>query len=234
MVVLLLALAGSAKGSFIKSLSPTNWARPTSAGQANTDSTTYQTWTGFTSPAGPNAATAVFNPKGTPNVVDAAAPGDGAFNIGTDIYSFSASINPVVTIPVYGTAGHLEDVLVQAQSYGADINTADLLVTYTDLSGSHTVGANTLDGYSYNQLYTSTADVGFGLADTVDHAWTFVVPDTTSLTIDFGWDAVSSALQALSVDTHSAAVPEPISMGLMLLGGSVLLGRARPSARFGK
>ncbi|MGD9720095.1 MAG: hypothetical protein AB7O59_02635 [Pirellulales bacterium] len=188
-----------------------SWTRPASDGQAAGDLTTYQRWNVFTTTTGPNAPdVAEINPIGVANAYDAANATSGSFvTSGGNIYSFAAVINPVAVVPGYGV-GQPTDFLVQLITQGSEIDVNDLTLDGTLVS--------TLSNYSYTELSRVSLG-GFG-GFAIEHAWTFTAPvDLSSFQLDWGWGVSSSSLDVMSVDTHTAIVPEPASCGLALVGG---------------
>jgi hypothetical protein len=154
---------------------------------------------------------------------DSTTPADGAFQAGTDVYSFGGVITPVVVVPGYNQAGSALSVSVEVQSFGSLIDTKALTATYTDPGGNARLFlVSDLPSFSYSEAYNDGGSDfgGFGTAFTIDNLWTFTLPqDTANLTLTLGWGVTSSALQAISVDTHASPVPEPSTVALGLLGG---------------
>ncbi|MGC4030844.1 MAG: hypothetical protein QM754_03720 [Tepidisphaeraceae bacterium] len=120
-----LAVIGLAAVSVASQAFAVTFPAPSFFGQADT---TFQQWEGFSSVAGPNAATSVTNTAGTPNYRDSTAATDGAFLIGTPplgrIYSFSAVVNPEVTVPTPTLADGVTDIVLQTQTLGNGLNAA--------------------------------------------------------------------------------------------------------------
>ncbi len=225
----LLMLEGNARASSFVVTSTPSWSTGSNV--------TSQTWTSMiTGSSAPSSvgtgvqATTYSNSNGTPVWYDATAPGDGVFNAGGgDAYSFAASINPVAVIPGSNITGNELKVFAEVQTFGGQIDTSDITATYTDPSGqSHTITGTGSGGFSYTQAYNDggTDFGGFGTAYTIDGVWQITLPqDTTSLSLSWGWDTPSSALQAMSVFTQSvAAVPEPSSAWLAIAGGLAMAG----------
>ncbi|MEX2112060.1 MAG: PEP-CTERM sorting domain-containing protein [Pirellulales bacterium] len=206
-VVLVAALATTTQAAFVNP----SWTRPVDDTQAATDQTTYQSWNVFTSTTGPNAPdVAEINPNGTANAYDSSSAASGSFvTSGGNIYSFTAvSIEPRAIVPGFAT-GELTNSLVQVLVQGSLIDVDDLT-----LDG---VSVSTLADYSYTEL-SSTPLGGFGGA-AVEHAWTFTAPaDLASFQLDWGWNAESASLDRISIDTQVAAVPEPATWALALVG----------------
>src|SRR5262249_18373453 len=124
------------------------------------------------------------------------------------------------------------NVLAQVQYFGGDIDLNDLLVTYTDASNvQQTVQASTLPGYSVTQNFLSSSNTPFGPADQDDYQWTFTVPNTSPIQLNWGWNAISSALQDIAVDTQSVPVPEPKAVALLGFTSLLLLNRKKRSLR---
>ncbi|HEY4312439.1 MAG TPA: PEP-CTERM sorting domain-containing protein [Pirellulales bacterium] len=219
------------------------WGRPTTNAQATANLSTYQEWNSMSPTASvptsgsPLAAPTLLNPNAggsvQPVFYDSTAPGDGAFQAGTDIYSFSGVLTPVVVIPGYNQAGHNLRVSIEVQSFGSLIDPTNLTATYTDPGGNaHSFQVNTLPSYAYSQAFNDGGSDfgGLGTAYTVDNLWTFTLPqDTSSLTLTLGWGVTSAAIEAVSVDTHASAVPEPSTVALSLMAGlgSVVLWNVR-------
>jgi hypothetical protein len=223
--IIALALAHSAWASFVNPVSP-SWA-----GGPNS---TMQSWNIMTGTAGgtvPTAGTPLnaqtsVNANGFASWYDAAAPGDGSFNAGGDVYSFSGVLNPVATIPSFNIAGNRLKVFTEIQYFGGIISDA-LTATYQDHEGnSHAILASTLPDYQFNTVYTDGGNSfgGFGLAYKNDVTWEFTLPqDTASLQLSWGWGVTSSALQGMSVYTQSVVVPEPSTMFLAGIGFVLLI-----------
>ncbi len=204
------------------------WGRPADDVAAAAAGTTYQEWNAMSptstvpSQAIPLAAPTLVNPNASgdtqPFFYDSSTPGDGGFQAGTDIYSFSGVLTPVVVIPGYNLVGNQLSVSVEVQSFGGLIDTNDLTASYTDPEGkAHSILVSGLPSFSYSEAYNDGgSDNGFGTAYVVDNLWTFTLPqDTASLTLTWGWGVTSAAVQAVSVDTHSVPEPSSIVLGLM-------------------
>ncbi len=224
------------------------WGRPGSDAAASAALTTYQEWDAM-SPAAtvpsvdsPLAAPLVFNPNASgptqPVWYDSSSPSDGAFAAGTDVYSFGGVITPVAVIPGYNLPGHVLNVSVEVQTFGANIDTSGLTASYRDPGGNpHTVSVSSLPSFAYSQVYNDGGSNfgGFGTAYLIDNLWTFTLPqDTASLQLGWSWGVTSSAIQALSVDTQSVAVPEPdgIVLGSLAAIGSIVFVSRRGGQRW--
>ncbi|HEY1686933.1 MAG TPA: PEP-CTERM sorting domain-containing protein [Tepidisphaeraceae bacterium] len=216
-----------------------SWTRPTDSTQADSSLTTYEEWDGFAvqtatnDPTGPSAFDASLS---VPTAGDSTAAADDSFIIpnGTasnsyytnasvgDIYSASqtTTIAPQINVPGYGIAGNQVNMQIEVQWYGAPIDANDLTV--------NGVPASNLANYSHSQVYNDGGNnIGFGFAYVADELWTFSLPDTTSLQLNFGWDALDSAIEVASVDTQSVVTaPEPASLGLLGIA-AVMLPRRR-------
>lgn len=194
----------------------------------------------------PATADTSTNSNGTAVWYDEAVATDGDINAGGDAYSFSGVLNPVAVVPGFNVSGNQLKVLVEVQFFGGTIDTgapagsADpgpndpgdptaLTATYTDPSGTMHVNVpvNSLPGFSYNEVYNDGGSDfgGFGIAYQIDGVWEFTLPqDTSSLELSWDWGAVSSALQDMTIYTESvAAVPEPCSLWLAILGLSAVV-----------
>lgn len=221
-----------------------SWTRPTSASNAASSLAAYAEWDGFAVSSATNAPTGnsyfSSNLTSIPRAGDSSSSTSGSFIIanGTannayysnastgDIYSFSGVIKPQITMPTYNVAGNHLNVLVQVEQDGQQIDTSQLTV--------NGILASTLPNYGVTETYTDGGtQSGFGTAYTNDYAWTFTLPDDpSSLELDFGWGVTSSALTSAVIDTQSSSspVPEPVSVGLMIVPAFMLLGRRRSVA----
>ncbi len=194
------------------------------------------------------------NPHGTPNAWDRHAPnlGQPGFNppnpssqsfltSGGNIYSFSDVIQPAAAIPTEGIAGNLLNVMVQVKSLGMDIllldnQTVDYYlpgattpigsVTFPAALSANGVSVRDLPNFTYTELYRGEDESGFGGAP-VEHLWTFTIPDTGNLELQWAWGGVSSSWDMLSVDTISVPVPEPSTWLLTIIGSASVLIAAR-------
>ncbi|HVU89139.1 MAG TPA: PEP-CTERM sorting domain-containing protein [Pirellulales bacterium] len=214
------------------------WGRPANNAAASAAATTYQEWNalasaGVPTSASPQTAPTLVNPNAggstQPVFYDDGYPADGAFPAGTDIYSFSGVLNPVVTIPGYDISGNQLKVQVEVQSFGSLIDASDLTASYTDpLGNAHSILVSTLPSFvSFEAYNDGGSNNGFGTAYTVDNLWLFTLPqDTANLTLSWGWGVTSAAIQAVSVDTHSVPEPSTIVLGLMA-AAAVLWGKTR-------
>ncbi len=233
-IAILLSIMGNAQADFIVPVSP-SWA-----GEPNTTS---QSWSAMSpdlatvpGPTTPASADGGTNSKGTAVWYDASAPigasiNDDAFACcnptggGPDVYSFDGILTPTAVVPGYNIAGNSLNVFVEVQSFGGGIDTTSanaLIATYQDPGGnSHTIAVSSS---AHSTAYSGSEDVGFGLADQVDHVWEFTLPnDTGSLKLSLGWGVTSAAIQGLAVFTQSftpnaAQTPEPGSLFLAGLG----------------
>lgn len=210
------------------------WGRPADNSAASSALSTYQEWNSVSpTPSVPTsasrlAAQTLVNPNANaqnPSVwYDSSAPADGAFAAGTDVYSFSGALNPVAIVAGYNVSGNALKVSAEIQTFGSLINVNSLTAVYTDPQGNaHSIAVSSLPSYSYAEAYNDggTDFGGMGIAYLVDHLWTFTLPqDTASLQLTWGFGIPSAALQALSVDTQSVAVPEPASIVLLGLAGA--------------
>jgi hypothetical protein len=195
-MVLALTIVGLPGPASAAVIEPTLWTRPTTAGQASTDLTSYQKWDVFTSVAANAPDVAAINPNGTADAFDSNQPASGGFLTGGgNIYSFSGVIQPRSIVPSFALgASHDLEMLVQVASLGASIDTSGLTV--------NGVLASTLSDYSYTEI-SSTELGGLG-GYRVEHAWSFVLSgDPASVTLDWAWGASSASLDVLSIDTHA-------------------------------
>jgi hypothetical protein len=199
------------------------WTVPTTNAQATATGTTYQEWDNFIPPGGPNAPDiGNVNPNGTPNAYDSSSATSGGFNTGGNIYSFSGVITPRAIVPTSNLAGHYLNVLVQVQSRGSTIVTADteLLAALT----ANGVSVTTLPGFSHTETVASSLGAQ---GNVMNEIWTFQLPaDPATLQLDWAWGVTSASLDVIRVDTQSVSVPEPATIlsaaiaavGLGLLG----------------
>ncbi|HEY4308766.1 MAG TPA: PEP-CTERM sorting domain-containing protein [Pirellulales bacterium] len=205
----LLLLASSAQAATL--------VAPAFFGQPNT---TYQEWDGFSTTTGPNPATNVNNPYGTPNWFDTTAATDGAFVIGTPpaahIYSFSGVLNLEVDVPTPTLGpGAMTTIVLQAEALGDPLSQSLFGVSYAGLVGGP------LQPTHITEVNEGAASGGFGGGDFYYLVEWDNVPAASSYAITYSPGDVSSSQLSARVDT-STAVPEPGSLLLAGLGGLAL------------
>ncbi|HEY4313398.1 MAG TPA: dockerin type I domain-containing protein [Pirellulales bacterium] len=170
---------------------------PSFFGQANT---TYQEWDGFTSPTGPNPATHVNNPYGTPTWVDTTANTDDAFIIGTPpaahIYSFDAILNLQATVPAPTlSSGATTTIVFQAEVLGSALDQTLFGVSLAGLMGSP------LQPTQITQVDEGVASGGFGGGDFYYRVEWDNVPAASSYTLTYVAGDTSSSQVSARIDT---------------------------------
>ena len=210
-------------------VTPSDWVRPSSDAGATASLTTYQEWNSFTSPAGPNDPdVAEVNPNaGTgpnpskANLYDTSGasfvPGSG------NIYSPSAATLLDADVPSFGLgATHTTAVLFQVRTLGSELDYDSVRLTYNDGTANRTI---TYDGD--REELARAALGGFG-GSQVDSLFRFEVPFSPA-TFKIEFDAAGSSMSTdrVAVDTFTAAVPEPASLGVAAAAGLLLVRRRR-------
>ena len=180
---------------------------PAFFGQPNT---TYQEWDGFTSPTGPNPATHVDNPYGTPNWLDTTAASDGAFSIGTPpaahIYSFGGILNLQVTVPTPTlSAGATTTLVLQAEVFGSPLSPALFGVSYAGLVGNPILPTH------ITEVNEGTLSGGFGGTDYYYLVEWNNLPAAASYSVNYSPGDTSSSQLSARVDTLTTAPPASLA-----------------------
>jgi len=176
---------------------------PSFFGQPNT---TYQEWDGFTSPTGPNPATHVNNPYGTPNWLDTTATTDGAFIIGpppsSHIYSFGGVLNLLVTVPTPTlSAGATTTLVLQAEVLGSPLSHSLFGVSYAGLVGDPILPTH------ITEVNEGELSGGFGGADYYYLVEWDSLPAAASYSVTYSPGETSSSQYSARVDTLTVAPP---------------------------
>jgi hypothetical protein len=222
--IVLLGIFQTAEAAFV---TPTEWTRPATDAEAQTERTTFQEWNVFASPAGPNDPdVAEINPNaGIGYLFDTS--GGSFVTGGGNIYSPSAVLSLDADIPSYGLgAGYGTTVLFQLRSLGNEADYDTVRLTYEDGDGT----AQTISALSRQELERIQLG-GFG-GSQVDSLFVFDVPfSPESFKIEFDAAGTSLSVDRVAVDTFSSVVPEPTgAMGLLIAAG-LLSARVRRRPR---
>jgi hypothetical protein len=140
----------------------------------------------------------------------------GAFLTGTfNIYNMSAT--PSTFTLSDSTPFTLGTVLLQTYVQGAELNYGGISLNYTDGSGSHSVAP-----VLFGELSRTTVGLG-GVA--YFWQWDLSALSITDYTLSFAATGPHASFDAMTLDTsiQFAAVPEPTTAALGLLGGMSLL-----------
>ncbi|MGF1634470.1 MAG: PEP-CTERM sorting domain-containing protein [Phycisphaerae bacterium] len=227
----LLAVSAASAGTAAAAVPPTLWT-PGDAGS------TFQAWDVFASTLGPNAPDAgLFNPNDDAadpldlNAFDANAPGNGAFLVGGNIYSFQGIVSPVADVPGYGGAFASSDfttVLVNLTTRGSvpDFDTLQLTADGqpVPLTGQVVLTASTpLGGFGGSE---NSYWMQFNFAGSFEALRLAVTAGESSMSLaGLRIDTLTSDTQV--VEAAPPAVPEPGSLALTMLAGPMLLRRRR-------
>lgn len=223
-----LMFAAGARADFA---TPTDWTRPTDDANAQANLTTYQEWNVFTSPGGPNNPdVGEVNPNPGVSVPNASkanfydTSGQSFVTGGGNIYSPTAVTLLHADVPSYGLgAGFNTFVEFQLRSLGAEADYNTVRVTYSD-GTDHTVFAA-----SRTEL-ARVALGGFG-GDQVDSLFRFTLPySPAQFKLEFDASGDSLSTDRAAIDTLTAPVPEPTSLGLLGMAGAALLTRRRKAS----
>jgi hypothetical protein len=201
-----LSLASTGHATFVL---PTEWSR----GDSNS---TYQEWDVFTNPPGPAGPFApdigVSNPNGAPTLSEVGFPDSGSLVTGSgNIYSFSAPTSFEITVPNFNLGVDFNTtVVLQTRVIGTQIDPATMLI-----EGIAPTAVETLP------------DPAAGSVETL-WRWENLAGNDASYVIEFGASGSSMSFGAASVDTFAAAVPEPSTVAIGLIGlGAIAILRKR-------
>lgn len=215
------------------------WARPLTLDEASSTRTTYQEWDIFDQPNGKdpfspgdplenNPDISNRNPNSTPsNPVITYNTIDGAFLAnGENIYNQAGPIHPQTDLPLDNLGEfYTTRFLLQLRTLGTQLDVNNIRLDLTNDGINNGTLISELGNYKHEELYAVNAPFsvpGVGTFDswTERHLWTFEIPGSPLFAqIDFGVWADSTSLDRVAIDTFATVVPEPASLGLVMLGG---------------